>query len=86
VLSQGYCASCYAFASAAAIESAVAIAKKTTVSVTSPQPWVDCFWDFYGCGECLPHNSAGLQIPDLSFFRMQHQNASVLSAMWRCKN
>ena len=52
VLSQGYCASCYAFASAAAIESAIAIAKKTTIStVVSPQPWVDCFWDFYGCGE-----------------------------------
>ena len=53
MLSQGYCASCYAFAAAAAIESAVAIAKKATVSVVSPQPWVDCFWDFYGCGEGL---------------------------------
>jgi hypothetical protein len=48
---QGYCASCYAFAAAAAIESAVAIARKTTISAISPQPWVDCFWDFYGCGE-----------------------------------
>ena len=51
VLSQGYCASCYAFAAAAAIEGAVAIAKKKTVSAISPQPWVDCFRDFYGCGE-----------------------------------
>ena len=51
VLSQGYCASCYGFAAAAAIESAIAIAKKTAVTTVSPQPWVDCFWDFYGCGE-----------------------------------
>ena len=58
VLSQGYCASCYAFAAAAAIESAVAIFKKTAVPTVSPQPWVDCFWDFYGCGECTVHIAA----------------------------
>ena len=50
-LPQGHCSSCYAFASASAIASAVAIAQNQAPALLSPQPFVDCFWQFFGCGE-----------------------------------
>ena len=54
---QGFCSSCYAFASSSAIASAVAIATNQAPVTLSPQPFVDCFWQFYGCGEATQRQS-----------------------------
>ena len=51
VLNQGACSSCYAFSSAAVISAAVAIATQQPAVQISPKPFVDCFYDFSGCGE-----------------------------------
>lgn len=51
VLNQGACSSCYAFSAAAVISAAVAIATQQPAVQLSPKPFVDCFYDFSGCGE-----------------------------------
>ena len=51
VLNQGACSSCYAFSAAAVISAAVSIATQQPAVQLSPKPFVDCFYDFAGCGE-----------------------------------